>query len=1596
MKQGQKKSAGGFLGFLFSMSLALLLAGCGGGGGSSSTTTTGGTTPTTTTVSGKVTLSSTVTGKPGMKKAAMMKAMQGAPKGKPGSKAYAASKQSSTALKSALLGPVLNASAFASGTVYLYNSDHPEWLSPVASSPTDSTGAYSMSKLENAASNGNAYTDGAGIPSGNYTLLAFKSGGFDPILGVTTTALVAVQTVVNKFEGTVTIPDLVAQESTALPTVSAMFGVKQNTDGTQTWGSSATNMPANAAIQVNFSAAMSRGTLTNGITISPAVSGKWSLSADWTTATFYPDTGVALAANTVYTIIVKGSDTWATAAVKNVYGNALAKTATGTFTATAADTVAPTAIFVSPTTAQLAAPVDVTVPIRIGSNRQLDVNGLTLVGNVAGVSSLGAKPGVLYVGKDATSSLYVYEFVLGAPLQLGTTYDLTVSGGKGLNGIAMNSLTGSLVTTSAAATTGVDTTATAATQNAQAAVKDVLGKWIRAFSDRNITQLKSLMSGDFYFEETKAGSSDDLNHDGRLSLSEFSDMISLHAFPQWEYCGTTITGDVVGTINVVGNNADFEFKMVATSTNTSQQCLDTMPTTPFYATLQNVNGAWTIVRASEGIDTRAKTISFPDLINTLKLTQDQAGVATDIADGGQIQLNYDPLTQTEVKPLTYSWGAATGVSSYVLIRMDARDPENGRACALPTSKLVFTTVASGGCVTNGGVNVDGKFGFNTDPNRPVLHVDGGQYYWEVIGLATTTVSTIANKTPLDILKDISAVSALHSYTIAGVYKEITVQVYGGATATGTPATYSVNYDGYDVGTASQATITVTTANTLATNGDLHVDGNFSKNYPLTFVSGVATVTVDLSKGQNWIWVNDCVGVSCGTGLGLNKGFSISTTGGIAPVVDIATVTDDKGNLLAPDQWGYVKATTGATKVTITGTVATTSGITAVDVNVWNDAFSAYNYVSAPVTAGTFSATLDIYKGDNWINAGSGTPDPTVTGSWIWYGDHVGVYTDTGTVWVPNISVTSVTTATSTGNFGSSSDWDASLDLDGVVTIVGKLKNPLGGTYNISSDGGWSNGTLIALADGSFTLDVTLYKGWNYVSLSDSNYNWYGVNIYTTGGKTVVKPTITLVNGTAPVVTVAGGASVATTGCTATVTGTAKAGNLNVNWNGFDGLNYNYESQTLVLTGAADTPIAFSFNVPLVGGAGSYNNIDVYDLNWIWTGVKVTTSGTCSYVAPTMTVASVLNSAGAAITYDTVSMSYPAGASQTVTVSGTSSRAGRAITASSWACSSQNYSATAVSVADGTDPVTGTPTYSWSIPGIKVYDGWNSVGISDGPNWSNVSVSTTNLTFAQPALTATVVGLTATYTGTCGYNQWDAGALTAVDITGTTTAPDGTGTYTDATGSNLSFTIAGGNYSILNVALYDGYNSIYINDTAWNSQSVNINTTNGNPKPKFVAITAPANMVAGVAVAVTGAQTVTGTVTDNLLAPTGYKPKIVQASVGVYDSATFMWTYTYYSSDANQQAMYGNSPITYNATAGTFSFSVDFGAAPNGKNTYVDVYAYDDVIYKSHGMTMYYNDPYGYNSTYYYKPGAKAKAASGNQAVTSELMKQRLKSINKNR
>ncbi len=587
------------------ISIMLVLSGCSSDGvvgdnlavGQGDGTTTGvlnedgidtGIAATATTVAGKVTLSSIISGK-AQQKAAVSHALK---RGKAGSQAYnKAFAKALTSMKVAqerALPSRAAGAAFSSGIVELYNASRPSWVYPVAKATTDAEGNYTLQTLINADKNGNGYEDGGLIPGGNYTLLAYT---IHP--KTKRPYLVALQSVVSQFAGSISGVDLVAQTSTAEPKITSMLGVAKNPDGTQTWGDVDLDLAPNAAVQVAFSMAMNRAALTdleldfastNGSAI-PA--GTWTLSADWLTATYYLNAGESWSTGDTYTITVYGADTTVEKLVDgfsftgedlatfNIFGKSLKLTGVGTFSVpvnAVVDTQSPTAQLSSPTLAETATPIEITTPIRIASNERMDVNGIRLSMD----PSLGAQPGVLFVGKNE-DDLYEYEFVLGKPLKLGTTYDGSVSGGKDLAGNKMNALN---VSFSTVATTEGVTAITAdstpeeiATAEAQADVKDVFGKWVRAFNDRNLPQLQSLMTGDFFMEYNAANGFDesDINRDGMQDLQEFGSMIS-NAFVFWDYCGVEITGNVVDNINIVGSEADFEFTLSATTVKTSQEC----------------------------------------------------------------------------------------------------------------------------------------------------------------------------------------------------------------------------------------------------------------------------------------------------------------------------------------------------------------------------------------------------------------------------------------------------------------------------------------------------------------------------------------------------------------------------------------------------------------------------------------------------------------------------------------------------------------------------------------------------------------------------------------------------------------------------------------------------------------------------------------------------------------------------------------------------------------------------------------------------------------------------------------------------------------
>lgn len=1521
---------------LLFLSFAVVMTGCSSGGGGDDTTTTSS----TTTISGKVELSSLASSKPVYQK---IKYMAYAPKGKPGSKSYKVSKipilyEDQASLKSL----VPTATYMTVGTVSLYNSDHPEWLYPVAVAIV-LNGDYELSTLVNSSNNGNAYTDGDPIPAGNYTLIA---DGNNPLTGE---RVVAVKTIVEKFEGSVDDEDLVAQPSDIAPIVSTMFGLSKNTDGTQTWGSSTTVIAPNTAIQVIFSMAMARQTVENGILITDSSgnspNGYWAVSADWLSATYYLNEGETLADDT-YTVTVIGDDYSDSTAisVKNVYGNALEKTAIGTFvidtTQKVEDTVQPMAEWLSPTLAEMASPVDVTKPIRIRSNEVMDVNGLLL----EATPSLGAKPGVLYLGQDESTGLYEYEFILGEPLQLGTTYTLTVSGGKDLAGNVMVTLDGSLITQDAAQVDGVDETATEAVQDSQAKVKDVFGRWVRAMTDRNLSQLQSLMSGDFILEYDTAGGIDsktDKNRDGKYSMNEFSGMIS-EAFVYWDYCGTSMTGAIIGNINVVADTtADFEFTLTATSENSTQECSDVAPDDSLYLTLNNVNGAWLIVRASEGIDTRDRELVLPDYIALSSPTKGEELTA---------------ITSV-TSPVTLAWTGVSNVTSYVVVLFDSRDPEAGFAVMVPSSTTsidVPVPLDANGMADwpTGYADASDDFGFE---RPPLFNMAGAEFNWEVIGFGTTTVSDYENDRIGNIFTDISAISSLWRFKNPGTFQELGVTVQDD---TGAEVTFNEMHWGYDVGSSNTATLIINTPNadTDTTNARLWVSGHSWKEYPIPFSSGQATVQIDLFEGWNWIGMED--------GAGLWKDFSIQTTGGIAPVFDITSVVDDTSTALCGDGWGYYDSTedyggdctstpttkTGATSVTISGTLTDTS-ITGLDVNVWNESgANSYRWFDISSTPGSFTVTVDVYLGDNWISIGG------INSSNEWYGTHLGIYTDTGSVYTPPVTITAVLDATKTDDYGNSSNWDASLDADNIITIEGILSNMKNGSFNAGSEGGWEEGTIyVNSTDGSFSFPITVYNGWNYVNLHDSFGNWYGLNIYTSAGEVVIRPEILTINSE----TYDGSGTHTTDLCYATIIGNALPGKIEAGWDGYDGTSWYWEWQPT----ETDSAGSFTVTLPLVSGTDSYNYINIYDENWNWTGVDVTTTDTsCTYTEPVLTTDTVEDAAGTGLTPDSWGI-YNAGSSLTVTVSGTSSHPGRTIAAMMWTCGGEERYTSTSSLTANT-----SGTYDWSISDINVYgeesgmENW--INISDGFNWDSISVYSTNgVMQPESPLEVSVSGLTATYEG-CGYSSWDAGTALTATITGITNAPDGEGWYW-ANMSSGTFTITSGSFSF-DVTLYDGYNWISVNDTDWNYHGLDIYTTNGVIPPKIVEVTSPAHNDT-----VSGTVTVTAATDTTALSP-------VRAHGYVSDDVTM--TYTEFSSDKWEQENWGAEPLTLNAD-GTFSFTID---VTSGNQTRISVDACNE-DWECHGNEIVVNNTSD-SGEMIWKPGSSGKGNAETRAHKTRILK----------
>ncbi|AJQ97321.1 Ig-like domain-containing protein [Gynuella sunshinyii] len=1591
-------------------------------------------------ISGAVSLSSDLAGasKPGY---ILQKQMAAAPKMKAASDGYGYQVANKPMISGLLDSTPLLAvgDALANAYVYLYDADHPEWLSPVAQDLTDSSGGYDFSSYgctdrvsiaqcsTSAAANDNAYVDGDPLPAGTYTMLVYKPSTFDPIAGVTSDPIVAVLPAFKAEDESVTVDDMQAEVSDATPRVVTMFGKSKNTDGTSTWGSAALELPQNTVIQISFDMAMSRGSVQNIVVEddSGAVSGTWSLSADWITATFEPDVSLS---SGLHTVTVPET-------VANVYSNTLGYEAVGTFYATLVDNTAPVVTLNSP-----AGSTDVSAnsAIRIHADEPLKLGKLKLNSE----PSVGDFPGVMSVSSDDG---YLYEFILTETLKLGTSYSYTISGIQDMAGNTAADITGTFTTVAATDADGVDDSATEETQTAQVAIADIFAKWVRGVNERNLAQIQSVLSGSFVFEysvQAEGGFMDeDINRNGRLSQAEFMNLME-DAVKHWEFCDTTMSGmigsyadDDVTVINNVVNivnsaEGNFEFTLSFDSADGSQDCSGG-PEETMYATVKLNNGAWKISRMSEGFDHRGTELESFDLLEAVlsEEANNEAGYM-DITNGSTLT-----SIPSEVDPLTFRFEPATGTSSYILLLANVRDPsELGFAMVInasnlesfpgSSSKKSFTVPEAQG-LPQGAVDVSELFGFDAGDEESGdrgkdwgIDNEGEVFVWEIIGMGSLTAADFSSTTnPVsvtDVIRDISSVSAVKKFKNPGERKYLTFM----ASADGSELTFNEYQNGYDAGSADQLNVTVTTPNVeeaLQNGGRLSMgsDSGYGE-YMLAFSdngngTASATVTLDLFQGWNWVDFDD--------GVDLYGFFQVQTTGGIAPAVTVFSVDayDVDSNFLDTltlNEWNFADAGSGATGVQVTWQFDTSNtdlmdmlsllcntngaGRADIHINVWNES-GAYDNVSYCENSSAFSIngdqltyndTLDIFKGDNWINLNLNGDDGM--GSWFNTGANFGVYTDTGAEFVPDIVINTPTAFDETtqeaielqmtGNWGQGSDWNgtaATADTD-TVTISGVFADPgfdPAPRYHAGTDGAWHEEDIIVDSlDNSFSFDVTVYQGWNWISIEDGNGNWYNINIYTENGATVPKPEIVAVNGSAPVDNF--GQLVANvTACTATVEGTAPADakRLWVDWSGSNNEDYYWENQEVLLDGNDTELQTFSATFQVIGGNNAYNFINVYDeVNNTWAGVEVRTSdSSCSYTAPLLTITGVEDGNGVSLTDfgNGYGNNGSATTATTATISGTSTIPGKNIKLSTGTCGSNDEI-----VVQSATTANGLGSYNWEAT-INLYDydaqnpseNYQWVDISDGQNWKNITiVSDSNVIGSSPISLQLPTGLVDnTFEFSCAYAEWDGTSLgtelTSVTINGMTeSTQNGHGEYW-AGNRWGTFEIESGQFSF-EVELYDGYNWIHVNDADHNWYDIQVNTSNGNLPPQYIYITSPDHDSEDT----DGSVTVAGD-----FGSTGFQPDSLWGYVDYWNPDTQSSMYLYFDSNLQTVNDWGDMPMTYNKEVGSFEFMFDLPG--NAENVRIEVSGCGSD--GCHGHTIWINSNEAPNE-HFYKPGSVGSGTAG--------------------
>jgi hypothetical protein len=1034
------------------------------------------------------------------------------------------------------------APAIIIGDVSLYDADHPEWLFPISESKFNPDGTYFLNTTSNAAlnaifANTVDYVDGQPVPAGKYTLIAKT----DQTL--TGELLIGVQAVVKHYVGDVTGNDLVIQDSDALPSVVSMFGHRPNLEGN--FGGQDFVVPLNGAVQLTFSMAMARLTILSGgvevdnitNTAVGAIDGTWKVSPDLLSATFYPDND--LEEGDIHRVTVRGGSL--NPNVKNVYGKTMNKTITGTFIVGPEDVTAPEAIRISPPK-KVKANMPITTPLRIAADEPLDLNTM----EVASSPSIGVKPNVIFIGKtlEATNYPFIYEIVPSEPFDLSKNYLVTVSGAKDLALNDMIDLTFNFTTESTSA--GIDPGASVVEQDAQADVKDVFGKWIRAFDDRSIPVLTSYMSGDFLW--AGGGGSDDLNRDGLLSLGEFSSMLE-EFFLFLEGCDSDVSGAIIGNIVVSDfdtadlapfDRATMKFTITTTPKNTTNtQCTSEGPDKDevLTANLELRNGSWIIV---SGADAGSTPPTGTHRAISLVSPADNAVLATTDAP-------------------TMIWNGIDGVETYAVVMLSARNERAGWVALVDSDGLdtkadqyeVTYTPDIGyadGLKVNGTDIPDGIYAlcnyenpelcagrlqnyFDIDRRINVGMREGSNINWSVIGLGVLNTTDLITDGigQRDIANDVVAAAESQFFSVAGEWKELTVTVAG---KSGGIYEFSQYVNGYDVGSADSVAVIINAPAEWANGtGTLNHYGLGSSNsYPLTF-DAQAQVRVDLDLYNKYNDVSiQAYKPGAETDAGrLGKYFNVLTTGGIPAGLEIDSITDfSTGAGVELDSWGRAISNT-VKSVNIYGHI-NDPVITNLRLNLWGDAGSheemgtvdgsgSFVFVNVPVFEGWNS--IEVYDYDWYSDTGRdyvsieveapggsvfinpirflGGPGLTETQSYVYRVNY-----DAGALSIINAGV-------EMDNLGSAVDpWDYAGWYESMSDPEGYNYTGTGYWGEINPDGSWlrysPDGSLDSSGGSISSILFDLFEGRNIFSFYDEFRTYYRtMEVITTTGKIYVPP-----------------------------------------------------------------------------------------------------------------------------------------------------------------------------------------------------------------------------------------------------------------------------------------------------------------------------------------------------------------------------------------------------------------------------------------------------------------------------------------------------------